>query len=83
MHKASRRPGIRLAASLIKARTGVTPRVPIIPALVIWAPTTAVSASWMFNRRVLERVVLGRRIAQVGTMCLVSLGTLQLDPKWA
>ena len=44
MHKASRRAGIRLAASLIKAGTGVTPRVPINSALVIWAPTTAVSA---------------------------------------
>src|SRR5688572_12110427 len=38
-HNPSRRAGIRLAASLTKARTGVTPRVPIISALVIKAPT--------------------------------------------
>ena len=38
-HSASRSAGIRLAASLISARTGVTPRVPIISALVIKAPT--------------------------------------------
>ena len=38
-HNPSRRAGIRLAASLTSARTGVTPRVPIISALVIKAPT--------------------------------------------
>src|SRR5829696_7218345 len=35
----SRSAGIRVAASLTSARTGVTPRVPIICALVINAPT--------------------------------------------
>ena len=35
---ASRSAGISVAASLIRARTGVTPRVPIISALVIKAP---------------------------------------------
>ena len=36
---ASRSAGISEAASLTRARTGVTPRVPIISALVIRAPT--------------------------------------------
>ena len=37
-HSASRSAGIRVAASLKRARTGVTPRVAIIFALVIKAP---------------------------------------------
>ena len=38
-HRASRRLGIIDAASLISARTGVMPRVPIMSALVISAPS--------------------------------------------
>src|SRR5215213_8248471 len=38
-HNPSRLEGIKVAASLTSARTGVTPRVPIICALVINAPT--------------------------------------------
>jgi cytochrome P450 len=44
--------------------------------LRLWPP------SWMISRRVLEPFELGRRIQQVGTMCLVSPALLHRDPRW-
>jgi cytochrome P450 len=44
--------------------------------LRLWPP------SWMISRRILEPVVLGGRILQVGTMCLVSPALLHRDPRW-
>jgi cytochrome P450 len=44
--------------------------------LRLWPP------SWMISRRILEPVVIGKRILQVGTMCLVSPALLHRDPRW-
>jgi cytochrome P450 len=45
-------------------------------ALRLWPP------SWMFSRRVLERLVLGERTVPAGTMCLISPYLLHRDPRW-
>jgi cytochrome P450 len=44
--------------------------------LRLWPP------SWLFSRRVLEPLTLGRRTIQPGTMCLISPALLHRDPRW-
>jgi cytochrome P450 len=48
----------------------------VAEALRLWPP------SWMFSRRILEPVVLGERIVEAGTLCLVSPALLHRDPRW-
>jgi cytochrome P450 len=65
------KPPLTLPSAALPLTTAV-----LAETLRLWPP------SWMFSRRVVEPLTLGRRTVSGGTMCLISPALLHRDSRW-